>query len=157
LLVQKRKTIIMRKKGNVFAFSEQRDKDLLDAYHRQLEKQLSMYGRIIITGLIQKVINSNASRYWVSSERACVVINKLEKGESINYMKANKIRFYKALYKEFCTFRETHPEMPKKHIVEIVITHPAPCFGMSQRVAGNIIRRMKKKCREEKVKRFTSK
>lgn len=146
----------MRKAGDVFAFTEQRDMDLLSAYQRQISRQLQLYGRINATGLIQKVINSTASRYWVSSERASVVINKLEKGESISYMKPNKIRFYSELYKEFCSYREKHPGMPKKHIVEIVVTYPAPCFGMTQRVASNIIRKMRRKCQEEKISRFMS-
>lgn len=146
----------MRKEGDVFAFTEQRDRDLLSAYQRQISRQLQLYGRINATGLIQKVINSTASRYWVSSERACVVINKLERGESIGYMKPDKMRFYNELYKEFCAYREKHAGMPKKHIVEIVITYPAPCFGISPRVANNIIRKMKRKCMEEKVKRFMS-
>lgn len=147
----------MRKKGDVFALSEQRDRDLLNAYHRQLEKQLHLYGRINQTGLIQKVINSPASRYWVSSERATVVISKLEKGEPINYMKDNKLRFYQELYKGYCKYKESHPDMPKKHIVEIIIMQPAPCFAFTPRVADNIIRRMKRICREEKINRFTPK
>lgn len=133
----------MRKKGDVFQMAGQRDKDLFEAYRREVKRQLSLYGRITVTGLMQKVVESPASRYWVSPERACVVMRKLERGEPIAYMKPNKQRMYTALYREYAAYRREHPGTPMKHAVEIVVERPAPCFAVTWRVAGNIVRRLK--------------
>ncbi len=144
----------MRKKGSTFALAESRDKDLLRVYREIISKQLDLYGRITITGLMEKVVNSPASRYWVSSERACSIILKIDKGETLSQMKKNMIIFYRSLYAEFCTYKNTHPGMPAKHIIEIIIQQPAPCFVVSPRVAGSIIYRMKIKCQRENIQRL---
>lgn len=147
----------MRKKGNIFILSDKRDRDLLRAYNEQIQKHLNLYGRVIQTGLMEQVINSPASRYWVSSERACVVISKLEHGESISYMNPVKQRFYNSLYNEFIKYRQLHPEIQtRKHIIEIVVMLPAPCFAITPRVARNIIQRIRRKCQKEKIERLNA-
>ena len=148
----------MRKKGSVFVLSDSRNRDLLRAYNEQVKKQLCLYGRITKTGLIERTVSSPASRFWVSSERACVIIYRLEKGESIGYMKENKLRFYTELYKAFCLYREQHPEVTcVKHLVEIVVMQPAPCFPITPRVARNIIEKMRRKCQKEKINKLNGK
>ena len=148
----------MRKKGSVFVLSDSRNRDLLRAYNEQVKKQLRLYGRITQTGLVERAVNSPASRFWVSSERACVIIYRLEKGESIGYMKRNKLRFYTELYKAFCLYREQHPEITcVKHLVEIVVMQPAPCFPITPRVARNIIEKMRRKCQKEKINKLNGK
>lgn len=145
----------MRKKGSVFVLSDNRDRDLLRAYNEQVARQLRLYGRVTQAGLMEKVVNSGASRFWVSSERACVIVYRMEKGESIGYMKPGKLRFYTELYKAFRAYREGHPEMKcVKHIVELVVMQPAPCFPVTPRVARNIIERARRVCRKEKINRW---
>lgn len=145
----------MRKKGNVFALSDSRDRDLLRAYNELVKKQLRLYGRICKTGLMEQVVDSPASRYWVSSDRACAIIYRLEKGERIDYMKRNRVKFYISLYEDFRRYKKLHPEVQAtKHIVEIVVMQPAPCFPVTPRVAGNIVERMRRRCRQEKVRRL---
>ena len=135
--------------------SDNRNRDLLRAYNEQVKRQLRLYGRVTRTGLAEKVVNSPASRFWVSSERACVVIYKMEKGESIGYMKRNKRRFYTELHKAFLRYRSQHPELKcVKHIVEMVVMQPAPCFPITSRVAKNIIEKMRRKCQKEKINRW---
>jgi hypothetical protein len=55
---------------------------------------------------------------------------------------------------EFKKYKETHPLVPDTRIAEIVIYHPAPCFGLEPRVAGIIIRKMSKLCQQEKIRRL---
>lgn len=134
-----------------------RDRDLLRAYNEQLRKQLRLYGRVCQSLLAEKAVGSPASRFWVSSERACVVVYRMMRGESIGYMNPVKFRFYTALYHDFLRYREKHPQMPVKHIVEIVVTQPAPCFPVTPRVAKNIIERTRRRCQREKIERLRSK
>lgn len=138
----------MRKRGSVFILSQERDKDLFRAYRVVLRKQLQLYGRVTLTGIMEKVVNSPASRYWVSSDRAYSVILRMDKGQPVRMKPRAKV-FYKSLYKDFCIYREKHPELPIKHIVEIVIQQPAPCFMISSEFARMIIFKMRKLCRQE--------
>ena len=73
-------------------------------------------------------------------------------------MKENKLRFYTELYKAFCLYREQHPEITcVKHLVEIVVMQPAPCFPITPRVARNIIEKMRRKCQQEKINKLNGK
>lgn len=143
----------MRKKGSVFIMAKERDKDLMRAYREVIRKELRLYGRVTVTGLMEKVVDSTASRYWVSSDRAYSVILRMDKGEDISYMKDRAQRFYRSLYSDFCKYRESHRGMVAKHIVEIVIQYPAPCFMISPEFAGYIICQTKKKLKEERWKK----
>lgn len=148
----------MRRKGSVFVLSERRNRDLLRAYNEQVGRQLRLYGRVNKTGLMDRVVASPAARFWVSSERACVIIYRMERGESIGYMKPGKRRFYTELYRAFRRYKEEHPEERcVKHMVELVVMQPAPCFPVTPRVAKNIIEKTRRICQREKIERLRSK
>lgn len=148
----------MRRKGSVSVFSDSRDRDLLRAYNEQVGRQLRLYGRVNKTKLMERVVASPAARFWVSSERACVIIYRMERGESIGYMKPWKKRFYTELYRAFRRYREEHPgERCVKHIVELVVMQPAPCFPITPRVAKNVIEKTRRICQREKIERLRSK
>ena len=144
----------MRKKGCTFEFAEERDRDLYRAYREITDRQLRLYGRITVTGLMGKVVNSPASRYWVSLERARSVMSRLDRGEMLPHMKRQTLRFYMSLYRHYRLYREKHPEASSIRILEVVTQYPAPCFTLSPRVAGTIIYRMKEKCRKETIRRL---
>lgn len=146
----------MRKKGSVCQTADQRNRDLLRAYKELAGKQLHLYGRINRASLLEQVVNSPAARFWVSSERACVIIYKLERGESIGYMKRNKVRFYTELYQTFLALRRRHPGMCTKHLVEMAVVQPAPCFPVTARVARNLIEKTRRRCQREKIEQWRS-
>ena len=148
----------MRRKGSVSMFTERRNRDLLRAYNEQVRKHLHLYGRVVKAKLMERVVASQASRFWVSSERACVIIYRMERGESVDYMKPDKRRFYTELYRAFCNYKKQHPEQRcVKHIVELVVMQPAPCFPVTPRVAKNIIEKTRRICQREKIERLRSK
>lgn len=145
----------MRKKGSIFVLEEQRNRDLLRAYREVITRQLDTEGKIGNMGqVLMKVVNSPASRYWVSTDRACSVIYRMNKGQTINWTKDNKRIFYDSLYREFLKYKEANPCMPIKHIIEIIVLKSAPCFPLSPRVAGFMIHKTKKKCYEETLQRL---
>jgi len=155
----------MRKTGSTFLLARERNDDLYRVYKESIKKQLSLYGKICRTNLFIQVVNSPASRYWVSPERATSVIYKMEKsfkkikGERnipTKGMKRNTTLFYESLYSEYKLYKEFHPEMTIKEVVAIVILLPAPCFILSPTVAGLIVDKMKRKCREQNVRQLNS-
>lgn len=145
----------MRKKGSVFVLEEQRNRDLLRAYREIITQQLEIDGQISnMSQILKKVVNSTATRYWVSTDRACSIIYRMHKGEQISWTKINKRIFFDSLYQDFLRYKATSPDMPIKHIIEIIVMNPAPCFPLSPRVAGFIIHKTKKKCYEETLQRL---
>lgn len=144
----------MRKKGSVFILEDRRDRDLMRVYREVITQQLNTIGAIDMKQALSQIVNSPASRYWVSTDRAYSIICKMNKGISLIRMKKNTIIFYQTLYSEYLNYKSLHPELPIKHIVEIIVQNPSPCFLLSPRVAGMIIHKMKKKCLEETMKRL---
>lgn len=142
----------MRKKGSKFLLERERNEDIMRIYRELTKKQLSLYGRICYAKLLESVVNSQASRYWVSPERASSIIYKMEKGMSFDGMKKNTVRFYKSLYNDYQLYKDFHPKTSTKAIVEEILMQPAPCFLLTPRVAGDIIFKMKKKCRQETIR-----
>ncbi len=142
----------MRKKGSTFILERERNEDILRIYRELTKKQLSLYGRICHSKLLECVVNSQATRYWVSPERASSIIYKMKKGMSFNGMKKNTIKFYKSLYNDYELYKSFHPKMSDRAIVEEVLLQPAPCFLLTPRVAGDIIFKMKKQCRQQTIR-----
>lgn len=115
-----------------------------------------MYGRVCKTLILTQLVNMPAKRYWLSPERAYSVISQIRKGTLTVDPNKNICRLYYALYDDFKVYKREHPDMPDTRAVEEVIMLPAPCFGLEPRVAGIIIRKMSKQCREEKIRRLMS-
>ena len=142
----------MRKKGSKFLLERERNEDILRIYRELTKRELNLYGRICHAKLLERVANSQASRYWVSPERASSIIYKMKKGMSFNGMKKNTIRFYKALYSDYELYKSFHPKMSDRAIVEEVLMQPAPCFLITPRVVGIVIFKMKKQCRQQAIR-----
>lgn len=138
----------MEHKRGLFELKEQRNADLMKTYRELVRSDLSRYGRIQSATLMRRVVNANASRYWVSSERAYAVMLKMLKGLDISFMKDNRRKFYESLYQDFIDCKRKHPQLNARHIAEIVVARPAPCFPITARVAKNIIYQEKEKCRK---------
>ena len=143
----------MRKEGAVFSMTRERNLDLLRAYRETLYKCMETDEELVYMNILRATVNSPASRYWVSVERASSVIYQMNKGIPVK-MKENSRFFYESLFREFKEYRETHPDMPIKHIISIVIERPAPCFVLAPESAKSIISKMKKECYQQRLRRL---
>lgn len=145
----------MRKKGAISQIAKDRNKDLYENYCRLTKRHLSLYGRISKTLILRQLVNSQAKRYWLSSERAYSVISQIRRGTLDVKPDRTICRLYYALYDEFVKYKEENPTMPDTRIMEEVIQMPAPCFGLEPRVADIIIKRISKQCQREKIRRLS--
>ena len=144
----------MRHKGSLSQTSKGRNQDLYENFCSLTKRHLNMYGRVCKTLILAQLVNMPTKRYWLSPERAYSVISQIRKGTLNVNPEKNICRLYYALYDDFQVYKREHPEIPDTRAVEEVIMQPAPCFGLEPRVAGIIIRKMSKQCREEKIRRL---
>lgn len=142
----------MRKKGSYFILARERDEDLMNTYRMLTKKHLAIYGRVCHATLLDKLVNSPASRYWVSQDRACSIIYKMRKGMSFEGMKKNTVYFYKSLYSDYQKYKDANPATSIRNAVEEILLQPAPCFLLSPRRASQIIYKMKKKCQQQTIR-----
>ena len=146
----------MRHKGSLSQLNKDKHRDLYENFCRLTNRHLNMYGRICKPLILQQLVNSPAQRYWISSERAYSVISQIRKGTLEVNPKKTICRLYYALYDDFKKYKQLHPEIPDTRAIEEVIQQPAPCFGLEPRVAGIIVKKIAKQCKEEKIRRLMS-
>ena len=110
-------------------FTSQRNDDLMRAYR----EQLALANYIIMPEIFEKVAESPARRFWVSEERAAVVVARMLVGKPFSGMRQNK----------FLAPRDLHPDKSLFELVSRVVHQPAPKFYLTPRTVGEFIYHIK--------------
>ena len=97
----------MKHKGSTFEYKDERDRDLLRAYR----EQLMLCETIDLTEVFKKVVLMPSARFWVSEERAAIVIARMFKGDKLESMKPNTREMYEEIFKRVKDMKEHNPEM----------------------------------------------
>ena len=125
-------------------------------YHQILEK--THY--IIKPNIFSKVANSPSSRFWVSEERAAIVVSAilsgnedwdlLRKHRSLFRMRANKREMFLEIARRVKELQQEFPDKTIYDLTAIVVNQPAPKFYLSARTVGEFIYRIKNGFYEDK-------
>lgn len=131
----------MKKHGSISDFVPARNRELLHAYRKVLEKRKFFD----IDKDFADVVNTPCSRYWISEERAAIVISSMLKGSNIlDTMRPTKREmFLEIFFKTYIVLHE-HPDWTLRDCVFDVVNSPARKFYMKPRHAREILYRMKK-------------
>lgn len=134
----------MKKTGCKFEYESQRNHELRKAFSRALI-QCSQVRR---PDVLKTAVNSPCSRFWVSEERAAVVIAAMLRGEdALSGMGPNKREMFEEIYSRFVILLNKNPERPIRDITHEVVMQPAPKFYLTPESAGVIL----SKLRERKI------
>lgn len=110
---------------------------------RVYQEKLSKAGYIVMPKIFEQVANSPCSRFWVSEERAAIVISTLLAGKVIPNMRKNKREMFDEIFRRFLIVREQYPEKSIYALAIMVVNQPAPKFYMTPRTVGELIYRIK--------------
>lgn len=130
----------MKHKGSTFEYKDERDRDLLRAYR----EQLMLCETIDLTEVFKKVVLMPSARFWVSEERAAIVIARMFKGDKLESMKPNTREMYEEIFKRVKDMKEHNPEMSLFDILFRVVRQPAPKFYLTPDSAKVITTRIKR-------------
>lgn len=140
----------MRKLGSKFEYESLRNHELRKAYKRAMVTSANIRS----TECLKIAVNSPCSRFWVSEERAAVVIAALMRGEKpLDNMGSNKREMYNEIYNRFIKVFNENPEQPIRDLVHDIVMQPAPKFYLTPTSAGVILSKMKEKKLWTKKKR----
>lgn len=138
----------MKHIGSYFEYEKERNEDLLRAYRlcevRHLCKQ-SIYAM---------TVQMPARRFWVSEERATVVISQMLRGKPLRRMRPNKRKMFAEIYRRVLLLMTEKPDEPIAHLVFEVVNSPAPKFYLTPSSAKIIICKIKRKWYEERKKKL---
>lgn len=137
-------------KGRNFEYTEQRDRDLMNAYRIQLEN----CGKIHLTDVLYKTVNSPSARFWVSEDRATIVISQMFRGIPITDMKPMKLEMFSEIFNRVKVLQSICPDRTLADIVCEVVNSPAPKFYLTPQSAKIIIFRIKQKWLKERKKKL---
>lgn len=124
----------MKHHGSCFPYKEQRKKELMSAFHSVISsaKNLNMMN------VFREVVSRPCSRYWVTEERAAIVISSIERNK---YRPLGKYKheMYMNLYHHYVELRRIMPELSYQELVYRVVNSRAPKFYLSPSLAKIII------------------
>ena len=132
----------MKHKGAEAVYSAERDKDLLRAYREVLTRHRHIY----LSRVVEEVVSSPSKRFWVSEERAKIVLGEIARGRSLERMNRTRRDMYMEIYRRVCLLQKEQPDLSLNRLIETVIESPAPCFYLTPQSAKVILHRIKKKC-----------
>lgn len=141
----------MKHLGNGSEYKEERDCELLRAYHLAL----SECSCIKLNNIMIKVVNTPTSRFWVSEERASDVILSILRGNELSSIKSDtKREMFREIYRRVMTLKKTHPDWKLAQIIFCVVNQPAPKFYLTPKSAKVILHYIKKKCSRKTQQRL---
>lgn len=140
----------MKYYGSILDFTQERNQELMRVYQEELSKA----GYIIMPKIFEQVANSPCSRFWVSEERAAIVISTLLAGKVIPNMRKNKREMFDEIFRRFLIAREQYPEKSIYALAIMVVNQPAPKFYMTPRTVGELIYRIKNGWYEKQFNRY---
>lgn len=130
---------VMKHSGNISAFIRQRNDDLMRVFY----DRLGLASFIVMPEIFRQVAESPARRFWVSEERASIIIARMLAGKPLPGMRQTKLEMFNEIYRRVVAMREEYPCKPLHELVSIVIHQPAPRFYMTPRTVGDIVYRVR--------------
>ncbi len=132
---------------STFPYRDERNLELLSTFNRLYSTSLNSN----VLFLVQEVVNSPSSRFWVSEERAFRVISSMMRyplSEGCNLLHRE---MYEEIFRRCKDLALRHPQWTLKQCVFTVVNQPAPKFYLSVQSANAIIYR-ERRCRRERIR-----
>lgn len=117
----------MKRKNCVFEYREQLHKDLLRAY-RELASSCRYTS---MSALFKALVRMPSRRFWVSEERAAIVIASMMRGDTLSSMRPSKREMFMEIYRRCADALDKGGRKPLHKIVAEVVRQPAPQFYMT--------------------------
>ncbi len=131
----------MKYHGCILEFTDERNKELMRAFREAINKRAF----IDITEISEEVVNMPCSRFWVSEERAMVVVAALIKGKPVlDAMRTTKREMFQEIYSRVQEYQKQFPDASLFELVLKAVNSPSPKFYMTPRSAMEIIYKIKK-------------
>lgn len=144
------KLIKMKYHGSKIEYEEERNHDLMRVYH----ELICASDFISLPYIYKEVVNMPSTRFWVSEERAAIVISSMMKGDKLLYMRPTKREMFKEIYRRAMQLKREQPALSVYDIAFKVVRQPAPKFYITPGYAKSIIFYAKKEWYEERKRKL---
>ena len=111
---------------------------------RAYTQELSGRPHILLPDVLQAVVSSQSKRFWVTSERASIVIYNMMKGDKLENMRPLKRKMFREIYRRVMKLKKNYPQLSISILTEQVVAEPAPEFYITWQSAKTILSRIRK-------------
>ena len=125
--------------GSILNFTKERNDDLMRAYREKLQEA----DFIIMPQIFELVAGSPAKRFWVSEERAAIVVSSMLAGKPMPRMRSNKREMFEEIFRRFLIYRKQFPTKSLSELITKIVNEPAPKFYLTPRTVGEFIYRIR--------------
>lgn len=145
----------MKKKGfSNFEYEHERNQDLMHAYKVALSRQFhSGDDAIRLMDVFREIAEMPSQRFWVSEERAAIVVSDMMKGNKLKYTAKMKKEMFSEIYRRFIKLKRHKPHLTTLELVTEVCNQPAPKFYLTPKSIKVIIYKIKRKWYEKRKQR----
>lgn len=140
----------MKKKGTKSEHEEERNNDLMRVYHELIKNAKE----VNLSKIYEQIVNMPSRRFWISEERAAIVLSAMMKGDNLKGMRPTKREMFQELYRRALAIKKKQPNIKPFRLALMVVNQPAPKFYMEPGYARLIITSFKKKWFEERRKKL---
>lgn len=141
----------MKYHGCILEFTDERNKELMKAFRETIKKRTF----IDITEISEEIVNMPCSRFWVSEERAMVVVAALIKGRPVlDAMRPTKREMFQEIYNRVLDLQKEFPGASIFQLALKAVNSPAPKFYMTPRSAMETIYKIKKGFYDKQERRY---
>ena len=130
----------MKYKDSRCYFIEERDADLLRAY----KEIINVRDNIRLSEIEEKLSQSPSRRFWVSEDRAYIVILDLLKGKPLDNMIPTRKEMYQEIFRRFQIHKNNEPYLSNMDIIKRVCAEKAPSFYLTPQSIHVILSRVRK-------------
>lgn len=78
--------------------------------------------------IYRQVAESPSSRFWVSEDRAAIVIAAMQAGRNVRLTTENKRAMFDEIYRRYLLLRAAHPDKSIIELATVIVHQPAPKF-----------------------------
>lgn len=129
----------MKPFGSSVEFTRARNADIMRVFRQKLVEAKT----VRMLDIFKEVAESPSSRFWVSEERAAIVIASMQAGRPLPRMTDNKRRMFEEIYRRYSLLRKSNPHRSIIELASIVVHQPAPEFYFTPRSVGEFIYRIR--------------
>lgn len=121
------KSAEMKHYGSSLYFTRERNAALLKAYR----EQISTVSFVRLKEIAENIVNSPSPRFWVSEDRAFVVVSDIMRGKPVlETMRPTKREMFEEIHRRVVELKKKHPDWRLFQLVFKVVNSPAPKFYM---------------------------
>lgn len=108
-------------------------------------KQIEGRAVVVLSEVFRSLVNMPSKRFWVSEERAAIVVSDMMKGATLDNMRPQKREMFQEIHRRTVALMGEKPEMSLSEAVAHVVRQPAPRFYLTPQSARIIFYRIKER------------